>query len=95
MEAMAQDLVLDFKLYKQNAKLYEQTVLKSDQAAAEEETTSKKTWLLEMVGMKGPSTKTRYEPDTTQWKVTVDDSTSEVPKSCEKDDSFTTTGYAK
>lgn len=65
MESMAQDLKLDFKLY-------EQTVLNSGHAVAEEETTSKKNRLLEMVGKKGPSTKAR------RWKATVDDSASEV-----------------
>ena len=91
LEAMALDRKLDFKLYEQNAELYEQTVLNAGQAAAEEETTTKKNRLFEMVSKKGHSTKPRRGLATAQWKPTVDDSASEVTTLCEKDDDFKTT----
>ncbi|KAG6990908.1 hypothetical protein G7Y79_00060g092120 [Physcia stellaris] len=88
-EESGASMALDLKLFEQDAGIYEQTVLDSGRAVTENETTSKKNRLLEMVGKSKQSTETKYEPDTTQWKVTIDDGASEVATLCEKDEDFT------
>ena len=86
MEAMTLDLNLH-----DDVEIYERTVLNSDQTAAKNETTDRKNRLLDIVGKTALFRRTKYGLGATQWKATIDDSTSEVTTLCEKGEDYKAT----